>query len=146
MMSRTTKVALAVLVLLLIAFPLLVNPYMVQVAITTINYSLLGLAFALSMRVGLPRIDVVAWWGVGGYTTALLMNTGMNFWLAALLAGLVTVILAGFFYSFASRYAGILYLLHVLSFNCAQFNAVFRPGAVFTRCRWHSTGGNYRLF
>jgi branched-chain amino acid transport system permease protein len=93
MMSHTTKVALAVLVLMLITFPLLANPYEVQVAITTITYSMLGLAFALSMRVGLPRIDIAAWWGVGGYTTALLMNDGMSFWLAALIGGIIAVIL-----------------------------------------------------
>jgi branched-chain amino acid transport system permease protein len=93
MMSHTTKVALAVLVSLLIAFPLLANPYVVQVAITTITYSMLGLACAFSIRVGLPRIDIAAWWGVGGYTTALLMNDGMSFWLAALIGGIIAVIL-----------------------------------------------------
>jgi len=93
MMSRTQKVALAVLVLLLIAFPLLANPYVTQVAITTLTYSMLGLACAFSMRVGLPRIDIAAWWGVGGYTTALLMNDGLSFWLAALIAGIIAVIL-----------------------------------------------------
>jgi len=98
-MSRTTKVALAVLALMLIAFPLLVNPYVVQVAITTITYSLLGLAFAFSMRVGLPRIDIIAWWGIGGFTTALLMNEGMNFWLAALIGGIIAVILGGLVFS-----------------------------------------------
>jgi len=92
-MSRATKITLAVVVLLLITFPLLVNPYIVQIAITTITYSLLGLAFALSMRVGLPRIDIAAWWGVGGYTTALLMNDGISFWLAALIAGIIAIIL-----------------------------------------------------
>ena len=99
MMSHTTKVALAVLALLLIAFPWLVNPYVVQTAMTTVNYSLLGLAFAFSMRVGLPRIDIIAWWGIGGFTTALLINTGMSFWLAALTAGLITVILGGLVFS-----------------------------------------------
>ena len=98
-MSRTAKVALAVLALTLIAFPWLVNPYVVQVAMTTITYCLLGLAFALSMRVGLPRIDIIAWWGIGGYTTALLMNAGMNFWLAALSGGIIVVILGGLVFS-----------------------------------------------
>jgi branched-chain amino acid transport system permease protein len=93
MMSHAVKAALAVLVLLLIVFPFLVNPYVVQVAITTITYSMLGLAFAFSMRVGLPRIDIAAWWGIGGYTTALLINAGMNFWLAALIVGIIAVIL-----------------------------------------------------
>jgi branched-chain amino acid transport system permease protein len=100
-MSRIAKIALGVLVLLLIAFPLLVNPYTVQVAITTITYSMLGLAFAFSMRVGLPRMDIGAWWGVGGYTTALLMKTGMSFWLTALIGGIIAVILGFLLFSIA---------------------------------------------
>jgi branched-chain amino acid transport system permease protein len=93
MMSNITKVTLIVLVLLLIAFPWLANPYVVQVAVTAITSSMLGLAFALSMKVGLPRIDIPAWWGVGGYATALLMNNGLSFWLAALIGGIIAVIL-----------------------------------------------------
>jgi len=72
-----------VLCLLLVVFPLLVNPYIVQIAITTITYSLLGLAFAFSVRAGLPRIDIAAWCSIGSFTTALLMNAGISFWLAA---------------------------------------------------------------
>ncbi len=92
-MPYTNKIALAVVVIVLIAFPFAVNPYVVQVVITTIMYSMLGLAFALSMRVGLPRIDIAAWWGIGGYTTVLLINHGLSFWFATLISGLVTAVL-----------------------------------------------------
>ena len=100
-MSKAMTVALGVLVLLLIAFPWLVNAYTVQVVITTITYSMLGLAFAFTMRVGLPRFDIPAWWGVGGYTTALLMKAGMSFWLTALIGGIIAVILGGLVFSIA---------------------------------------------
>lgn len=98
-MSRATIIVLGVLAVLLILFPLWVNPYTVQVAITTITYSMLGLAFAFSMRVGLPRIDIAAWFSVGGYVTALLINSGMSFWLAALIASLIAVILGWLLFS-----------------------------------------------
>ena len=114
-MSKPMKIMLGVVVILLIVFPLFSNAYTVQVAITTITYSMLGLAFAFSMRVGLPRMDVAAWWGVGGYTTALLMvKDGMNFWLTALIGGIIAVIVGALVFSIAipTRHDGILYLLH----------------------------------
>jgi len=100
-MSKAMTVALGVLILLLVAFPFLVNPYTVQVAITTITFSMLGLAFAFTIRVGLPRFDIPAWWGIGGYTTALLMKAGMSFWLTALIGGLIAVILGWLVFSLA---------------------------------------------
>jgi len=100
-MSKLTKITLGIVVILLIIFPLFSNAYTVQVAITTITYSMLGLAFAFSMRVGLPRMDIAAWWGVGGYTTAILMKDGMSFWLTALIGGLIAVIIGAIVFSIA---------------------------------------------
>ena len=64
-MGKLAIIGTVVLVLLLVALPWLVNPYVLQVLVLTIAYSMLGLAFAFTMRVGLPRFDVAAWWGVG---------------------------------------------------------------------------------
>jgi len=100
-MSKAMTVALGVLLLLLIAFPFLVNAYTVQVAITTITYSMLGMAFAFTLRVGLPRFDIPAWWGVGAYTTALLMKAGMSFWLTALIGGMIAIVLGALVFSLA---------------------------------------------
>ena len=100
-MSKPMKILLGVVVILLIVFPTFSNAYTVQVLITTITYSMLGLAFAFSMRVGLPRMDIAAWWGVGGYTTAILMKEGMSFWLTALIGGLIAVIIGGLVFSIA---------------------------------------------
>jgi branched-chain amino acid transport system permease protein len=99
-MSKTAKIALGLLSLILLLFPLWANPYIVQVAIIWITYSALGLAFVFSLRVGLPRIDIVTWWGIGGLTTALLMNAGLNFFLAALIAGLISMVLGYIIFSF----------------------------------------------
>jgi branched-chain amino acid transport system permease protein len=86
--------ALGLLVLLLLALPWLVNSYVLQILILTITYSMLGLAFAFTMKVGLPRFDIAAWWGVGAYATAMLMlKAGMSFWLTLPIGGLLAIIL-----------------------------------------------------
>ena len=100
-MSRLNIIGLTVLGLILLTLPLYVSSYMTQIAITTITYSMLGLAFGLGMRVGLPRLDIAAWWGVGGYTTALLMKMGISFWVTVLAGGIISVILGGLLFSLA---------------------------------------------
>jgi branched-chain amino acid transport system permease protein len=92
-------IGLGVIALILVTFPLYGSPYMTQVAITTITYSMLGLAFGLGMRVGLPRLDIAAWWGIGGYTTVLLMKAGVSFWVTALAGGIIAVIVGGLLFS-----------------------------------------------
>jgi len=93
-MSKTVKVIIGVMVLLLLVLPWWINPYLVQIMILTITYAMLGLAFMLSMKVGLLRFDIAGWWGVGAYTTALLMKkAGMSFWLTLPIGGLISVIL-----------------------------------------------------
>jgi branched-chain amino acid transport system permease protein len=98
-MSKTNTIALLALILLLVALPWLVNPYVLQILVLTITYSMLGLAFAFTMKVGLPRFDIAAWWGVGAYTTAMLMlKTGMSFWLTLPIGGLIAVLLGWFIF------------------------------------------------
>lgn len=93
-MSKIVKVTIGVLVLLLLVLPWWINPYMVKIMILTITYAMLGLAFMLSMKVGLLRFDIAGWWGVGAYTTALLMKqAGMSFWLTLPIGGMIAVIL-----------------------------------------------------
>jgi branched-chain amino acid transport system permease protein len=100
-MSRINTVWLIVIALILLTLPFYVSTYMTQIAITTITYSMLGLAFALGMRVGLPRLDIAAWWGIGGYTTAILMKAGVSFWVTVLAGGFISVILGGLLFSLA---------------------------------------------
>lgn len=93
-MSHLTKAALGLILLLLLILPNLINLYVLQIFIMTITYSMLGLSFALTMKVGLPRFDIAAWYGVGAYTTALLMQkAGMSFWFAVLMGGCLSVAL-----------------------------------------------------
>jgi branched-chain amino acid transport system permease protein len=93
-MSRLAKIGIGILLLLLLALPWLINPYVLQIFILTMTYSMLGLSFSLSLRVGLPRFDIAAWWGVGAYATALLMQKAhMSFWLTLPIGGLIAMAL-----------------------------------------------------
>jgi branched-chain amino acid transport system permease protein len=93
-MSTASKTGLALLMALLLVLPRLVNPYVLQIVILTITYSMLGLAFALSLKVGLPRFDIAGWWAIGSYATAMLViKTGMSFWLTIPIGGLIAVVL-----------------------------------------------------
>lgn len=93
-MSKPRIVALAIIGLVVITLPLYATPYMTQIATTTVCFAMLGLAFGLGMRVGLPRLDIAAWWGVGGYATAVLMKQGVPFWLTVPAGGLIAIILS----------------------------------------------------
>jgi len=93
-MSVASKIGAALLIVLLLVLPWLVNPYVLQIVILTITYSMLGLAFALSLKVGLPRFDIAGWWAIGAYATAILViKTGMSFWLTIPIGGLIAVLL-----------------------------------------------------
>ncbi|MGD0781063.1 MAG: branched-chain amino acid ABC transporter permease [Dehalococcoidales bacterium] len=102
-MPKVIKIiALGVLVILLVALPRLINPYALQIVISTITYSMLGLGFAFTLKVGLPRFDIAAWWGVGAYTTALLMQkANMSFWLTLPIGGIISVLLGWLVFSIA---------------------------------------------
>jgi branched-chain amino acid transport system permease protein len=100
-MSKTKAVVLAVVGLVVVTLPLYATPYMLQIATTTTCFAMLGLAFGLGMRVGLPRLDIAAWWGVGGYATAVLMKHGVSFWLTVPAGGLIAVIISFLVFSLA---------------------------------------------
>jgi branched-chain amino acid transport system permease protein len=111
-MSKLAGVAWAALFALVLALPWLINPYVLQVFILTITYSMLGLAFALSLRVGLPRFDIAAWWGVGAYTTALLMQKAhMSFWLTLPIGGLLSMALGFLIFAIAVPRGMIVFLM-----------------------------------
>lgn len=86
------KSLLVVIIAVVLALPWLIGQYSLQLFILTMTYGMLGLSFAFTIRVGLPRFDSAAWWGVGAYTTAILMTKAdMSFWLTIPIAGLVAM-------------------------------------------------------
>jgi branched-chain amino acid transport system permease protein len=94
-MSKTVKIILLVLVAaVLCSLPLFFNSYVIQVVIQTVTYAMLGLTFAMGLKVGLLRFDVAAWWAVGAYTTSLLtLKAHWNFFPALIVAGLMAVVI-----------------------------------------------------
>ena len=111
-MSRITKIEMGILLLLIVVLPWLINPYVLQILILTITYSMLGLAFAFTLRVGLPRFDIAAWWGVGAYTTALLMQKAhMSFWLTLPIGGIVAMLLGWLVFTIAIPRGMIVFLM-----------------------------------
>ncbi len=93
-MSKARKTALGILLILALALPWLVSSYTLQILIQTMTYSMLGLAFASTLKVGLPRFDIAAWYAVGAYTTSLLMKKAdMSFWLTIPIGASIAVCL-----------------------------------------------------
>ncbi|MCX8033307.1 MAG: branched-chain amino acid ABC transporter permease [Thermoleophilia bacterium] len=100
--AKKKLAALTVVLAIVLALPWLVGPYTVQLFILTMTYGMLGLSFAFTIRVGLPRFDSAAWWGIGAYTTAMLITkAGLSYWLTIPIAGLVSVVLGYLVYRVA---------------------------------------------
>jgi branched-chain amino acid transport system permease protein len=118
--------------------PFLINPYILQIFIIIITYSMLALAVALAFKVGLPRFDSIAWWAIGAYTTALLMQRAhMSFWLTILIAGLMGVVLGGIIFSIVIPRGVIAFLIFSLVLTIA-LQQVF--GVVGFFGNWGGTG------
>ena len=111
-MSKTSIAGFVILLIVLLALPRLVNPYMLQIFILTITYAMLGLSFSFSLRVGLPRFDVAAWWGVGAYVTAVLMKRAhMSFWMTIILGGVVAMLIGYVFFKIALPRGVLVFLM-----------------------------------
>jgi len=138
-MNRTRTIFLAALILFLLLLPWLVNPYVLQIVILTITYSMLGLAFALSLKVGLPRFDVAGWWAIGAYATAMLtIKADISFWLTIPIGALIAVLLGLIVFSVIIPRGMMVFLLFgmVLTLGIQQvltlnfFGAWSGPGVV----------------
>lgn len=116
--SNRLWVGLVLIVALVI--PLFVGAYRLQIFIFTITYSMLALGFRLSWKVGLPRFDVAAWWGVGAYTTAMLMlKADMSFWLTLPIAAIISVILGYIVFSVSVRRGMMVFMMFGMVFALA---------------------------
>jgi branched-chain amino acid transport system permease protein len=110
-----------ILAVVLLVVPFLVNGYVLQVVIFTITASILGLAFAFTLKVGLPRFDAAAWWGLGAYTTAMLMTkTGVSFWLTIPAAGLACVVVGYFVFKVAIPRGMMVFLMFGMVLSLAM--------------------------
>jgi len=103
-----------------VALPFLIGAYRLQIFIFAITYSMLALAFRLTLNVGLPRFDVAAWWGVGAYTTAMLMlKANMSFWLTLPIAVVMSVVLGYVVFSVSIRRGMMVFMMFGMVFALA---------------------------
>ena len=148
-MSKTVKfILLAALLILMICLPLFLNNYVMQVAITTLTMGMLGLTFALCMKVGLLRFDIAAWWAVGAYTTAVLTTKAhWNFW-ATIPVGMLVAVVLGYGMCLLTIRRGMMVFFLVGMVTTMVFYQIFGSVALFGKWGGHrqSSPSRYRFF
>jgi branched-chain amino acid transport system permease protein len=103
-----------------VALPFFTGAYRLQIFIFAITYSIMALAFRLTWKVGLPRFDVAAWWGVGAYTTAMLMlKAHWSYWETIPIGIAVSVILGYFVFSISVRRGMMVFMMFGMVFALA---------------------------
>ena len=86
------------LLLILIIIPLVVkNQYIIHLLITVGVNAILAMTFVMMLRTGLINLAIAGFWGIGAYTSTLLvLRLGISFWIAlpasALSAGIFGLI------------------------------------------------------
>ena len=93
--KKTRGLFLAIVILLLAVLPLFANNYIEEVMINTFFYMILALGLNIVIGyAGLVDLGYAAFFAVGAYTTGILMQYGVNFWLTIPVA-VVFCIVAG---------------------------------------------------
>jgi branched-chain amino acid transport system permease protein len=119
-MLKANRILAGLVLIVALILPLFVGPYRLQIFIFTITYSMLALGFRLSWKVGLPRFDIAAWWGVGAYTTAMLMlKADMSFWLTLPISAIVSVVLGYVVFSVSVRRGMMVFMMFGMVFALA---------------------------
>ncbi|MBN1628801.1 MAG: branched-chain amino acid ABC transporter permease [Thermoleophilia bacterium] len=71
------------------------SPYYVDLLIIVMVNAALAMAFIMMLRAGLINLGIAAFWGFGGYVSALLaMKLHLSVWLSMPLAAVITAVLA----------------------------------------------------
>lgn len=104
---------------LLIMGPILRNePYWLHILIICVYTSMLAMSWLLILRIGHLSLAHAAFMGIGGTSSALLvMETGLSFWLALPLAGIITALVAVLLGFPILRVRGIYFLIITFAFN-----------------------------
>jgi len=111
-------VGLGILALILILMPVLVpNTYYIHLLIMVGINSVLAMTFILLLRMGLITVATAAFWGIGAYTSTLLVvRLDLSFWLALPASTIITGIIA-FITGFPLvRKGGISFVIETLAF------------------------------
>ena len=116
-MISAKKLILLGAVLLVLAFlPLVMtSSYHMHLVIMTCMNFILGLSFCVLYSTGLLTMATSAFWGVGAYTSCLLVvKGGLSFWAALPLSGISSVLVAVLTGSVIARVPGIAFLVQTL--------------------------------
>ena len=114
--QRPVAIGLGLLVVLALP-PIIRDPYWVHVLILVVVYAVFGMTFNFGMRAGMINVAGAAFWGVGAYSTALLMTkTGLNYWEALPLTLLISLAIALCLGTIVCRFAGILGMMFSIVF------------------------------
>jgi len=135
--SRVTRRLFWLIPLVLVPVPLLLNPYQQYVVNTALLYVPVGIGFNLVVgNLGLLAFSNVAYFGLGAYTSGVLMaHLGLPWWLTVIPAGLVG--------GFAGSIASIPALRGVRLFYLAIMTLAFGELMRWTYIRWEVlTGGS----
>jgi branched-chain amino acid transport system permease protein len=117
--TRATKkkvLGLGVLFVVLALLPTVVkSPYYMHLVIMTCDNIILGLSFSLLYSTGLLTMAAGAFWGIGAYTSALLvMKAGLSFWIALPLSGVCAALIGLGTGSIIARIPGIAFLIQTM--------------------------------
>ena len=114
------------------ALPLIIrNPYYLHLTSMVFVNAILGMGFAMIYSTGLITLGASAFWGVGAYTSTLLvMKLGWSSWLAMPAAAIIAGIFAFLCGSLVVRYAGVGFVVFTL-LMCFVIERVFAYVKVF---------------
>lgn len=88
-------IGLVIGVIGLIVLPLYTNPYNIHMLIMAGINAVLAMTFILMLRTGLISIAIAAFWGVGAYSSAMLvLKGGFPVWLAMPVAAIITAVVS----------------------------------------------------
>ena len=103
---------------IVLALPMVItDPYYVHLLFLTVTYAVLGMTVALGMRAGMINVSCAAFWGIGAYSTALLVGkAGMNFWVSLPITLAIALVLALLLGTVVCRFAGALGMMFSIVF------------------------------
>lgn len=92
--------------------------YFMHLVIMTCVNIMLGLSFSMLFSTGLITMGAAGFWGIGAYTSALLvMKAGLSFWIALPLAALMTAFVAFVVGIVIVRAPGVAFIIQTMVVN-----------------------------
>jgi len=122
MSSRRAKkisLVLGCVCLVLAILPLLTDSrYFMHLIIMTCMNIMLGLSFSMLFSAGLVTMGAAGFWGIGAYTSALLvLKVGLSFWIALPLAALMSLVVAFVVGIVIVRTPGVAFIIQTMVVN-----------------------------